>query len=76
MIFFYFQWLAAIKQSLNAQNVSFFMRGGKWVHVALGSSDSGKLPLPLPPLLSPVSSPLLSLWTITVVKFSPEKIFF
>lgn len=54
-LFFYFQRLAAIKQSLNAQNISFFMRGGKWVLVALGSSDSGKLPLPLPPLLSPVS---------------------
>ncbi|KAL7984657.1 hypothetical protein Chor_003227, partial [Crotalus horridus] len=33
--------LAAIKQSLNAQNISFFMRGGKWVLVVLGSSDSG-----------------------------------
>ncbi|XP_034267610.1 VPS10 domain-containing receptor SorCS2 isoform X1 [Pantherophis guttatus] len=32
--------LAAIKQSLNAQNISFFMRGGKWVLVELGSSDS------------------------------------
>nr|XP_028594155.1 VPS10 domain-containing receptor SorCS2 isoform X1 [Podarcis muralis] len=32
--------IAAIKQSLNAHNISFFMRGGHWVFVTLVSSDS------------------------------------
>ncbi|XP_020646198.3 VPS10 domain-containing receptor SorCS2 isoform X2 [Pogona vitticeps] len=32
--------ISAIKQSLNAQNISFFMRGGQWVFVTLDSSDS------------------------------------
>ncbi|KAF7240403.1 VPS10 domain-containing receptor SorCS2 [Varanus komodoensis] len=33
--------IAAIKQSLNAHNISFFMRGGRWVLVTLDSSNSG-----------------------------------
>ncbi|XP_044298787.1 VPS10 domain-containing receptor SorCS2 isoform X2 [Varanus komodoensis] len=32
--------IAAIKQSLNAHNISFFMRGGRWVLVTLDSSNS------------------------------------
>ncbi|XP_066479998.1 VPS10 domain-containing receptor SorCS2 isoform X2 [Tiliqua scincoides] len=32
--------IAAIKQSLKAHNISFFMRGGHWVFVTLDSSDS------------------------------------
>ncbi|XP_061443432.1 VPS10 domain-containing receptor SorCS2 isoform X2 [Rhineura floridana] len=32
--------IAAIKQSLNAHNISFFMKGGYWVFVTLDSSDS------------------------------------
>ncbi|KAH0618070.1 hypothetical protein JD844_017039 [Phrynosoma platyrhinos] len=36
------QRIAAIKQSLNAHNITFFTRGGQWVFVTLDGSDSGE----------------------------------